>query len=1240
MEIRCFVLDGHYFVVKSVIISTVKREGKMVKRKGTRKVARSSSKGRTKRSVSKTKRRSGAARSSAKPLGQRSLFSRGSLDPQQNRVLVVAGVSLAVLVLFAAIFFFRSASVGQAVQVTSDTICEVGHACFVTEGLPFSEAAAEVGDIFELTLKARSLGGYIGEEIAEASFVVTYDHTALEYVGFDSLLPSVFDSSLYSEQVTELSPGQLQYIFVELDPAPGAALTIPATPSVVDFVTLNFNVLDLSTPVDLSYTLQDVIVQSDIEDGDGIVTSVLTTGDSAILVDGSSLAFLEPSFDPRDGDMNVPLDMPITVQFDREVFFAGAIEDAFVLRDPFTTKSISASYDSVGHSVVITAVGGYDYETEYSLEVRDGQVYDALGITVPVGMEISFTTQPSYLETVFSPEDGASDVAVGASLQIDFEEELQWNFQQLDEGLFLQDADGADIPFSASYNGQEYTFILDPASDLDMGTTYTYGLSLPEEIIGGVSGDHAAPDSFATFTTTPAPVDTTPPGVDFWPGQFADGVPLGTVIALQFDESVESIPLQALGGTSVSLSTFSDVSPILEFYDVTRGRPVLFSARYGETRNAIFIEPRFDLKHDTVYAVILKGDYVQDLSGNVLTSDQRFAFRTESEPAVVPAGPIEVIFNPTQGSSDVSVEEVVYITFDREMELLSGASIDSLTDYSSLISFEDALGNPVDHTVLYDAGTMMFSVDPVADLGYDTQFVVTLAGDELQDLSGQLLGEQTLSFTSEADPAVACALGDLSACEDEASCLAVGGEWVLAICLQPVDDPDGDGVVGAADLCPLEYAETVDGCPEIVDTCTTNPLLCLDELSCSAEGWLWEASLPECLDPLGDHDGDGIDNGDEIVGCVTDPTSTCGQSVIGDLGIWFVPEDGSVDVGVDEVIEVHFDEEIRFDDLSKLISFTDASGSDVASDLQYSETTFTVTVDPVEYLANDALYTLTVFADFVEGKSGADLPGDQSMSFTTGPDTVTVAACSLADLQLCEDEVSCLAVAGVWISDVELCDLADGDFDLDGVLNADDLCPSEYSIEADGCPLPDSLDCSTDLSTCTTEDECTAASGVWDGVACLLDETVDYDGDGLVGAADLCPYDGHATVDGCAEVSLPPEFYTVSVTDAAGVEVSGDLLLGGLYTVEIVVAPDATLGDLPEHLLISQVLVDGSSEAGTLVSQHKDALAVGGSETLTYTFTADGTGDHQISVFIWSDWISQGGVVLADSFEVSYSASS
>ena len=157
---------------------------------------------------------------------------------------------------------------------------------------------------------------------------------------------------------------------------------------------------------------------------------------------------------------------------------------------------------------------------------------DAAG-NVMEPVSVTFTTvaadvtPPAVTDT--TPADGASDVPVGRTLSVTFDEpvapaSIAWS---------VSSPNGA-VAGSTSYDATTRTASFDPDDALDPETLYTVTVSGARDTAGNVM-------SAATWSFTTRPADVTPPSVTATnPADGATDVPVGTAVSVTFDEDLDS----------------------------------------------------------------------------------------------------------------------------------------------------------------------------------------------------------------------------------------------------------------------------------------------------------------------------------------------------------------------------------------------------------------------------------------------------------------------------------------------------------------------------------------------------------------------------------------------------------------------------------------------------------------------------------------------------------------------------
>jgi len=150
-----------------------------------------------------------------------------------------------------------------------------------------------------------------------------------------------------------------------------------------------------------------------------------------------------------------------------------------------------SNYDNIYMNNIVIIIGGAN--------TTQGDIYFFDDIKGP-----AMYSSPA---AVYSPANSATDIAINTNLEIG----TNGNFRDLDDSeltdlvgkvaLKIGDINGADVPFSASINGDKNKITIDPTNDLSNSTTYWYGVV--DNAIE-FSTDEAVTGFAASFTTKAA----------------------------------------------------------------------------------------------------------------------------------------------------------------------------------------------------------------------------------------------------------------------------------------------------------------------------------------------------------------------------------------------------------------------------------------------------------------------------------------------------------------------------------------------------------------------------------------------------------------------------------------------------------------------------------------------------------------------------------------------------------------
>jgi hypothetical protein len=356
----------------------------------------------------------------------------------------------------------------------------------------------------------------------------------------------------------------------------------------------------------------------------------------------------------------------------------------------------------------------------------------------------------------YSPADGTTDATISTNLEIT----SNGKFRNLDDSeitdltskvaLKFGDADGADVPFTASINGDKNKITIDPSSDLDNSTTYWYGVV--DDAIE-YSTDVSVTGVAASFTTKAAVTgdinevlfdfDTTNANLAFtsWEGVgFAkidnpdkSGINVSNNVG-EYTYKGNSAGLEndlVNGATPLTPFDFSE-TPFIKV-KVWVSKPVGVSIKlqnypdYGQgheqmievTETNTWVEVIFN------YGAITATNYDRaqiyfdkDGSGGSSVGD-KYYFDDYLKSNVPPA--VENTFSPVNGATDVSQFATPTITSNFQFRNLDDSSITDVTSFVELRK-DDASGELVAMTAVLSDNKSSITISPSEILSVNTTY--------------------------------------------------------------------------------------------------------------------------------------------------------------------------------------------------------------------------------------------------------------------------------------------------------------------------------------------------------------------------------------------------------------------------------------------------------------------------------------------------------------------------------------
>ena len=522
-----------------------------------------------------------------------------------------------------------------------------------------------------------------------------------------------------SLNVTVVSPSGLGMLFAY------AAGTTPALP-VVNFnagaVRANNAVVALSAGGDMS--VQPYIPPS---------------GTVHVIVDVNGYFDLPPAVtttSPTDGATAVNVTSAITINFSEPVNVTGT---AFTVECPTgTPQAFTVSPASPAASFTLTPTSSLPQSTTCTVTAVAAQISDVdAGQNLPADYVFTFTTAgpPTVVST--TPANGASGVAVSATVTVDFSESVN----ATGTAFGLECPSGTPVAFGVSPASPASSFTLTPSASLPVGTACQVKVTAAQ-VTGTVSGLHPTADYTGSFTTDSPPSVTTT-----LPANGATGVNPTATITVDFSESVN------VTGTAFKLECPS-------------GTPTAFTVTPASPATSFVLHPSASLPLGVLCTVTVVATEVHDVdTGLQLPADDIFSFTVDVAPTVASTV-------PTNGATGVAPSSTVTINFSEPvnvtgtaftLECPSGTPISfTVTPASPAASFVLHPVSPLPTSALAPAGLRRIgaaaSTRPVAGrtaVG-GTTCAVTVHASEVTDVDSglHLAADYPFSFTTDAPPAV------------------------------------------------------------------------------------------------------------------------------------------------------------------------------------------------------------------------------------------------------------------------------------------------------------------------------------------------------------------------------------------------------------------------------------------------------------------------------------------------------
>lgn len=430
---------------------------------------------------------------------------------------------------------------------------------------------------------------------------------------------------------------------------------------------------------------------------------------------------------PAPNEGNVASNISITVTFSERVI--GVTELSFKLQNAENSQDIlgTVSYNDAQCTATLTPAQALSFETSYKVMLAS-DIKDLNNNTLNY-TEWQFTTgiepdtTPPYIISSY-PDFGSQqpNIPISATMTVDFNESVNGVSEAT---ILLKRGDENGIPVSVmvNYDAIAKRANITPNSNLEYDQLYTLivrGGNTTD--IKDLSGNKFANDVVWSFTTTP---DTTPPVIVFkTPDQGTPDIPGNAVeVSVIFSERVQN----------VTTNTFK----LIRNSDNTE---IESSVQYSyDAQNNIASATLVPLANVTVtgeYTVKLTSD-ITDISPNhnpLSLTEWTFEITALDETA-----PAVILKTPDNGANNWNTK-TVQVVFSEDVKGVTGSSF----------YVKDQYNQTIPAAVTYSQGLQTAELTVLQDLPYETTFTAYLT-DAIKDRANNSLVPLSWSFTTPED---------------------------------------------------------------------------------------------------------------------------------------------------------------------------------------------------------------------------------------------------------------------------------------------------------------------------------------------------------------------------------------------------------------------------------------------------------------------------------------------------------
>ena len=380
---------------------------------------------------------------------------------------------------------------------------------------------------------------------------------------------------------------------------------------------------------------------------------------------------------------------------------------------------ISATITSSNRMITVKPKNFLKANTTYYLIVKYGTLKYSDG-TVISNEYTTFTTADKFAYSI-TPANGSTNISADSEIVLEFNSEIYrpngsnitTSYLTKNIQLIKSSLSGTQVDFSAIISSDRKTVTLIP-SKLEAGTLYY--INVPAGIIATESG--AVNTSISTYFTVAAamtPVIT--------PSNNTSGVSPAGKIEIKFTE-----PLYNSSGNHITAEYVKEKVVTLRKQS-SYGALVDFEAQISSDFSKITIRPVNGFVSDSTYYVAVMGNTLYNEAGRgnyAAASTFKTAYSSKPD------------FLPYNGENNVNINTNIEIVFETQMYAIGGATLSPTYIKNNVIELyeESEDGKSVAFNASYNTEKQTITIDPVADLKGETEYLVVIRESSIEDAYG------------------------------------------------------------------------------------------------------------------------------------------------------------------------------------------------------------------------------------------------------------------------------------------------------------------------------------------------------------------------------------------------------------------------------------------------------------------------------------------------------------------------